>query len=135
MKEGGDERKEERDRKIEIFFFYSYIISVLHPSTSVCLPRLHFSFTGVSYALLAPLSGSLLITCPSYFNRPSFTSSLMFTTPTYFLISSFLLCHFNEILHIFLIILISVTSSLLSSSLLGAADSVPYNNTGLITLL
>ena len=86
----------------------------------ICAPHPHFlilfSLHAIATSIFLPLS-------------------IMLTTPASFLMSSFFLCSFREILHIFLNILISVTSSLLSSSLLSAAHSVPYNSTGLITLL
>ena len=99
-----------------LFCFMSICTTFLR--LNFCLPRLLFPFTDVSFALLAPLSGSLLITSPSHVNRLSLTFSLMFTIPANFLMSSSLLCSYSEILHIFLNILLSVASSLVLSALL-----------------
>ena len=101
-------------------FFSTSYLSVLHPSTSVSV--LHGSFS-IHWHLICPPYPTLWFSS-HYMLQPSQSSflyfSLMFTTMANFRMSLFLVCSFNEILHIFLNILISVTSSFLSSSPLSA---------------
>ena len=88
-----------------------------------------------SYALFRMLPSSLLIICPNHLKLASRILSLIMAIFANRLISLMVRCSLREMPQIHLSIRISLASSSLSSVLLSAKVSIPYSNTGRITLL